>query len=550
MHATSSPQDADSKPKLGIRARLIIIALLALVPLSLDRVRVLETTRSERLEMAHATAADLARRSTEAQLEIVNATRAVLQVIARGYKVTHPTAETCSGLLAGFAEDVPWINGFSVVGADGRIVCTGRAMLTGLDVSDREYVQKARQTWDFVLSDYLVERTYNQPAIMAAYPVLGPGASPYAIILASIDLEWVGRIAAAVGRQSGATGYLIDSRGTVLASLQEHDGLFGKRFADHPLIKEILSRWDGTTTTVGLDGARRIFAFTRLPGTDTRIVIGLDEREVLSRIDRELSLSYLQLVLFCLFTVITVWYGGERLIVRPLRTLSRAAGRIGRGEMEVKTSPAQWAAEIAPLATALSDMAKKLAARENDLRSANRQLEELATLDSLSGLPNRRGFDARLHSEWQKAAAHREPLALLMIDVDHFKLFNDHHGHIEGDQCLRIISDVLALLSEADGFAARYGGEEFALLLPNTDLSKALGIAELLRLAIAELRIPHGGAPLGYVTLSIGVASLVPTGSETAHRLVASADAGLYEAKRRGRNTVATELEAVLPKVG
>jgi diguanylate cyclase (GGDEF)-like protein len=543
-----SGRDPGTKPRLGIRLRLIIIALLAVIPLSLDRVRVLEATRSERTEMAHATALDFARRSAEAQLEIVNSTRAVLQVIARAYMMLRPEGRTCTDLLAGFADDVRWVKGFSVVDADGRIVCTSRAMLTGLSVSDRDYVKKARESWDFVLSDYLVERAYNQPAIMAAYPVFGPGTSPYAIILASIDLEWIGRIAAAVGRQTGAAGYVIDGRGTVLASFQEHDELFGKRFADHPLIGEVLSRWDGTATTLGLDGIRRIVAYMRLPGTDARIVIGLDEREVLSRIDRELRLSYLQLVLFCCFTVIAVWYGGERLIVRPLRALARAAGRIGRGEMAVDTSPRQWAAEIAPLATALSDMAKKLAAREHDLRSANRQLEELATIDSLSGLANRRGFDAKLHAEWHKAAELKQPLALLMIDVDHFKLFNDHHGHIEGDQCLRIIGDVLTLLAEAEGFAARYGGEEFALLLPNTDAPKAVGVAELLRLAVAELRIPHAGAPLGHVTLSIGVAALVPAGSETAHRLVASADAALCEAKRRGRNTVATEPAAVLEK--
>jgi PleD family two-component response regulator len=169
-------------------------------------------------------------------------------------------------------------------------------------------------------------------------------------------------------------------------------------------------------------------------------------------------------------------FGGEQLIVRPIRSLSCAAARIGRGELDARLGHPAWAAEFAPLATALDDMARSLAAREEELRIANAHLEELASIDGLSGLPNRRSFDAALNAEWRRAAKVGRPLALLMIDVDHFKPFNDRHGHVEGDECLRLIGEVIGveperrqdsqvLVEAADAalYAAKRGGRNMVM---------------------------------------------------------------------------------------
>jgi diguanylate cyclase (GGDEF)-like protein len=192
-------------------------------------------------------------------------------------------------------------------------------------------------------------------------------------------------------------------------------------------------------------------------------------------------------------------------------------------------------------------MARKLSAREHDLRSANRHLKELATIDELSGLANRRGFDARLEAEWALAAQQQRPVGLLMIDVDYFKLFNDCYGHLEGDHCLRGVGEVLSKISKGDAdFAARYGGEEFVLLLPGARLDKAVEIAERLRRTMESLSFTNTQSPWGFVTVSIGVASTVPDGNDSAEKLVEAADAGLYAAKRRGRNTVVAHDPVVL----
>ncbi len=535
---------------MSIRARLMLLALLAVVPLTLDRVRLLESSRTERIDMAAAEALDLAKRGATAQVEMINSTRAVLEVVARAYITMARSGQDCTSFLSGFAVDVPWIRGLSVVGPNDRILCSTRSLSVGLNVSDRKYIQDARNSWGFVLSDYLIERTTNQPAVMAAYPTLGKDDSVNAIIVASVDLRWVGQFAGLVEAHPAASVTMLDRNGTMLAQFPEQrEG--GKNYRDHPLFRDAFSRLDGTVTTAGFDGVRRIFAFVPLAGTDARLLVGLNEAEVLRRVDREIGIAYLQLGLFGILTLLAAWFGGEQLIVEPIRALARTAGRIGRGDLDARPNVDKLAAEFAPLASALTDMAVKLGERDRELRTVNRHLETLASIDSLSGLANRRSFDARLEAEWQRAANLKRPIALMMIDVDHFKLFNDNYGHVEGDRCLRVIGDALATASshKAD-FAARYGGEEFVLLLPDTDLATAIEFANRLRAAVAGLAIDHPFAPRGHVTVSIGVACLTPGGEEGPRALIETADTSLYAAKRHGRDMVWTDQDAATPAAG
>jgi diguanylate cyclase (GGDEF)-like protein len=551
MHRSNIIPDGSPRkrasPRLSIRARLMLLALLAVVPLTLDRVRLLEASRTERTEMAANEALELAKRGAAAQLEMINSTRAVLEVVARGYIALARSGQSCTNFLADFAIDVPWIRALSVVGPNDRIICSTRPNVVGLNLGDRPYVQDARRSWGFVLSDYLVERSTNEAAVIASYPTMGKDESVDAIIVAPVDLQWIGRLSGLIEARHGAIAMLLDRNGTVLAEFPQRAER-GRNFADHRLFRDIFAHFDGTVTAPGFDGVRRIFAYVPLAGTNARLLVGLDEAEVLRRIDREIGIAYLQLALFGILTLLAAWFGGEQLIVEPIRALARTAGRIGRGDLEARPNRDKLAPEFTPLATALTDMAIKLGERERELRTANRHLEALASIDSLSGLANRRSFDARLEAEWQRAANLKRPIALMMIDVDHFKLFNDNYGHLEGDQCLRVIGETLAAAAnhKAD-FAARYGGEEFVLLLPDTDLAAALGLAERLRTAVSTLAIGHGFAPSGHVTVSIGVAVLTPGTGDDPQALIEAADAGLYAAKRNGRNRVWAESHAMTP---
>src|SRR6202044_1935683 len=197
-----------------------------------------------------------------------------------------------------------------------------------------------------------------------------------------------------------------------------------KRVTDRALARDMLANDEGTMTTPGFDGVRRIFAYVRVPWTSARLAVGLDESAVHRGIDSKIDFAYLQLFMFGIFVFLLAWFGGEQLVVKPIRSLVRTAARFGRGDLHVRASQEPWVAEFAPLAAALDDMAAKLAGREEELQIANRHLEELASLDGLSGLANRRGFDREIEREWQKAAESHKPLALMMVDIDHFKLFN------------------------------------------------------------------------------------------------------------------------------
>ncbi len=228
------------------------------------------------------------------------------------------------------------------------------------------------------------------------------------------------------------------------------------------------------------------------------------------------------------------------LIISPINTLAGIAKRFGQGEWSVRALPSRLPGEFVPLARAFDAMAARLAQRERDLIATNDRLTVMASIDMLSGLANRRGFQSRLDFEWMKALQHKSELALLMIDVDHFKRFNDTYGHPEGDACLSRLGETLAgLAADTNGFAGRYGGEEFYLVLPNSGASRALEIGEMVRAAVQNLALPHANSGHRIVTVSVGVASTVPNDVLQPSDLVEAADAGLYIAKRSGRNRVA-----------
>lgn len=178
---------------------------------------------------------------------------------------------------------------------------------------------------------------------------------------------------------------------------------------------------------------------------------------------------------------------------------------------------------------------------ERALTEANVRLQRLADVDGLTGIANRRRFDDALQGEWLRGMRNQRAMSLLLCDVDHFKQFNDLYGHGAGDECLKQVAAALCTnLRRPADMCARYGGEEFALILPETELPGAVMVAESCREAVQALGIAHSGAPYGLVTLSVGVACVVPDKQDSAAALLAAADRALYAAKGDGRNRVNT----------
>ncbi len=166
-------------------------------------------------------------------------------------------------------------------------------------------------------------------------------------------------------------------------------------------------------------------------------------------------------------------------------------------------------------------------------------IEHIAKTDSLTELLNRRAFDISFEREWSHSKRQQIPISLLMIDIDHFKLFNDTFGHIEGDKCLQRVAKSLSLTQyRSTDIVARFGGEEFIILLVDCNLSKAVSIAEEIRQNIEQLALSNPKSPRGYITLSIGVASMVNQKNNEATNLLKLSDSNLYHAKHNGRNLV------------
>jgi hemerythrin len=199
------------------------------------------------------------------------------------------------------------------------------------------------------------------------------------------------------------------------------------------------------------------------------------------------------------------------------------------------------------LAAANARLEERVAERTTELAKANQALTDLnetlralSTSDGLLGIANRRHFDEKLNEEWRRAQRQVQSISLLMIDVDHFKRYNDHYGHQAGDRCLQSVVGAARLALRRPGdLLARYGGEELVVILPNTDLPGATLVAQAIQNALADQCIPHADSPVAdRVTVSVGVASMVPGRQSDSAQLVAAADRGLYLAKAGGRNRI------------
>ena len=536
---------AKLKKLVGIRARLALLALILVAPLMLDRARSLEDTRAKQLALASAEFTSLARHSADTQREVISSVETVLKSAAYIRASAGGVSRSCDILRASLPAHLPWIRSLMIVGQEGRIQCSTTNTYVGVDLSDRPYLKKARATRDFVFSDFLLARPTNIAMVMAAYPVSAINDDADSVILAAVNLDWMSKIMGNLGGRPGVLAVLIDSAGTVLAAPADQAGMIGHALDTIPLLSAVADKAigsdqpEGSLSFVAADGAERAISFARIAGTDSRLIVSIDEATVSAAINRDIRTAYLQLAFVCLFVLLGALIAGEKLIIQPIHTMAAVAKRFGQGDWSVRAASGRMPAEFVPLARAFNAMAAQLAERERELVASNEQLTVIASMDMLSGLANRRGFQNRLDFEWMRAQQHNNELSLLMIDVDHFKLFNDTYGHPEGDVCLSSLGETLAGIAvETKGYAGRYGGEEFCLLLPDTDAKRALEVGEMVRAAIQGLAMPHCTSDHQTVTVSVGVACTNPNGTQRPGDLIEAADAALYAAKHRGRNAV------------
>lgn len=177
---------------------------------------------------------------------------------------------------------------------------------------------------------------------------------------------------------------------------------------------------------------------------------------------------------------------------------------------------------------------------EEQLVLLQRELEEMSFKDGLTGVANRRRFDFIMDVEWGNARRNKQPMSLIMLDIDYFKQYNDHYGHLQGDSCLRQVASTLSkVATRTRDFLARFGGEEFVFILPETNAKSAMKIAERCKEMLAEAQIPHEESQVDQVlTASIGVSTIIPCHDDVMHAFIDTVDRRLYQAKQKGRDRI------------
>jgi diguanylate cyclase (GGDEF)-like protein len=410
----------------------------------------------------------------------------------------------------------------------------------------RRVVWGALELWDGQHSIAMVRQIYSKnDNRLAGSLFLGVRAARFGSIFDNANLG------------AGSDIFIVDARdGTLL--VQRRERATGAAGAAPALLEQLgASLRSGEQTgflayrQLVLEGhppAGYFAAYSQVPNTSWYVVSTLPNQLLLAEaqaVRKEIVL----IGLICCIGALVLAYVVARSISMPLERLAGAMRATRTGDYGQRVAY-EGRDELALLSEKFNEMAanisqtheqleSRVAERTRDLEQANLKLSALTMTDPLTGIANRRRFDDMLAAELNRAARCVHPLALLMIDVDYFKSYNDHYGHQEGDSCLRKVATLLQTHARrASDLAARYGGEEFVMLAADTDADAALALAESVRQALEAQRLPHALSPLGWVSVSVGVAVLVPDELQTPELFLRMADKAMYRAKEQGRNQV------------
>jgi hypothetical protein len=341
------------KQLLGIRARLALLALILVAPLMLERARSLEDTRSKQVARASQEFSDLAQHSADTQREVISSVETMLKSAAY-IRASGGIGRSCEILRASLPVNLPWIRTIMIVSKEGLVQCSTLNILVGVDLSDREYFRKARETGGFVFSDFLFAKSNNQPIMVAAYPVSAINRDEDSIIVAGMNLDWMSKIMSNLGGRPGISAVLVDSAGVVLAAPADQASMIGRPLDTMPLLSAIADKAIGSDKSEGslsffaVDGSKRTIKFVRIPGTQSRLVVSIDEAKVSAAINREIRTAYLQLGFVCLFVLLGALVAAEKLIIQPIEMMAAMAKRFGQGDWSVRAARNHLPAEFVP----------------------------------------------------------------------------------------------------------------------------------------------------------------------------------------------------------
>jgi diguanylate cyclase (GGDEF)-like protein len=362
------------------------------------------------------------------------------------------------------------------------------------NLADRDYFRVHRDNPDaglYLSVPYKSRLRAGDESIAISRRLSNPDGSFAGVVMGAIRLAYFRDRFHQLQLDPESTIILFRDDGVLLMRTPYNEADIGRDMSSSANVRRFRSEGAGHFAgTSAIDGIERLYSFSSVNGLPLILAMAASTHELMSPWrQRALVLAPITLLLCCAILALTVMFQREL-----------QARRIAEAELALQ-----------------------------------------ARTDALTGLANRRCFDQNLQKEWRAAYRDRAPLALLFIDVDNFKAYNDHYGHPVGDTLLvRLAGLIDANSGRPRDFSARYGGEEFTVLLPDTTLKNGLVVADQIRQAVADSRIAHSGTEAGIVTISVGLAAMVPDHDEPAATLISRADAALYRAKILGRNRCET----------
>ncbi|WP_280808706.1 GGDEF domain-containing protein [Variovorax boronicumulans] len=412
-------------------------------------------------------------------------------------------------VLAAQAAELPQLDALHIYDENGNWVANSRQKPPeNLNNASRAYFvfHRTHEERGPHISIPVKSRTNGKLLIPVSRRISHADGSFAGVALATIEIDFLMKFYDSLDiGQAGAVALVLEN-GTMMTRRPYSADVVGRNMLDTELFRTYVAGGPVGTAQIksAQDGVTRLNSFRRLDGYPLFVAAALSKDEILAAWWRETLWHTAGVVLLVSLAGFVGWR-----LVQQVELRTQAEGELRRAR--------------------------------DALETLNKTLNTLAMEDGLTGLANRRQFDVTLDNEFNRAIREAGTLALILMDVDRFKQYNDIYGHAAGDECLQSIGQTIArLASRRPGdLAARYGGEELAVLLPNTDAAGAAILAERIRSAVRELKIVHTGSSDGFVTLSAGVDALSPVpGTGQPKELIQSADKALYEAKTGGRNRV------------
>lgn len=504
-----SPLEPDAPPERGnvVRAATLFVVFVCLTLLTTNA-WLIYRARTNQIDQISRANLNLAQAVTTQIEGSVSEVEHVLDNIVFNLERADITADALQQLQPTLVNQVATIRqlkGLFVYDAKGRWVVNSEASWDpSRNNADRDYFvhHKTNESSRPLISSPIVSRSSGEWIIPVSRRVNDADGKFQGVVLGTLSIPYLRSFLNkfAIGQQ-GAIAVLLANRILVRRPFREED--MGKLLPAPRSHLGFSGQRSGTADVrSSVDGVQRIIGFDHTQDYPILVTVALGKDEALQNWRTTSIVQTGWAIFLCLIVA-----GAGTFVIRAMRL--RVDAEAGLRETR------------------------------DALTEANERLAHLAQYDELTGLANRRYFDARLRRAFRSAQREQQPLAVVMIDVDQFKQYNDLYGHVEGDYCLQRVADALRLAARRpEDFVARYGGEEMAMVLPQTDAAGAELVAEAARLAVVNLRILHAGSSLGAVSVSLGVAAWTPMAQDTPEQLLRAADAALYQAKHQGRNKV------------